>query len=288
MRIIQVPVANRPECVVALTTAFSIAQRSGADVVGVHIRTHRGIKGKASEGKSWLPTWSKSVNWMASTEEEAEEYSRLTATMFKEIATNSNYKVGRKPTKNLSPVAIWRERVGTPDYIMPIIGPAADMMVVSRPAKNGGRKARVFMMQALMNSHRPVLIIPHKPTKTIATQIAIAWNRSGEAARALHASLSLLKIAEKVSFVTVGQPTGSGPGAPEMVRFLRHHGVKADVLSVVNGNDDEEIMKAYNAIGADLLVMGAYSRNRVSELIFGGVTQRMLFSAEIPVLMLHS
>jgi nucleotide-binding universal stress UspA family protein len=34
--------------------------------------------------------------------------------------------------------------------------------------------------------------------------------------------------------------------------------------------------------------MGAYSRNRLRERIFGGVTDHMLHKANIPVFMLHS
>ena len=41
MRLILVPVANRPECARALQTAFDIARRLGASVYGCHIRRHR-------------------------------------------------------------------------------------------------------------------------------------------------------------------------------------------------------------------------------------------------------
>jgi len=34
-------------------------------------------------------------------------------------------------------------------------------------------------------------------------------------------------------------------------------------------------------------VMGAYSRHRLRQLIFGGVTEHMLFNTDIPALMLH-
>jgi nucleotide-binding universal stress UspA family protein len=43
----------------------------------------------------------------------------------------------------------------------------------------------------------------------------------------------------------------------------------------------------YREIGADLVVMGAYSRHRLREILFGGVTEHMLFAADVPVFMLH-
>ncbi|MEL6870668.1 MAG: hypothetical protein AAFO81_12795, partial [Pseudomonadota bacterium] len=41
MRSIVVPVADRPECAKALTTAFLMAQALSANVCGYHIRPHR-------------------------------------------------------------------------------------------------------------------------------------------------------------------------------------------------------------------------------------------------------
>ena len=38
---------------------------------------------------------------------------------------------------------------------------------------------------------------------------------------------------------------------------------------------------------ADLLVMGAYSHSRLREMVFGGVTKRVLNDAALPVLMVH-
>jgi nucleotide-binding universal stress UspA family protein len=48
-----------------------------------------------------------------------------------------------------------------------------------------------------------------------------------------------------------------------------------------------ELESAYRDADADLIVMGAYSRNRYRQLVFGGVTEHMLFKTDLPVLMLH-
>ena len=41
MRVMLVPVADRPECARALNTAFDLGNRLGASVTGCHIRPHR-------------------------------------------------------------------------------------------------------------------------------------------------------------------------------------------------------------------------------------------------------
>ncbi len=40
-------------------------------------------------------------------------------------------------------------------------------------------------------------------------------------------------------------------------------------------------------LGADLVVMGAYSHSRLKELLLGGVTQHVLENATLPVLMMR-
>jgi nucleotide-binding universal stress UspA family protein len=46
------------------------------------------------------------------------------------------------------------------------------------------------------------------------------------------------------------------------------------------------VNQAYRA-GAGLMVMGAYGRPRLRELILGGVTTGVLDTSELPVFMVH-
>ena len=41
MRVIMVPIADRPECATALASALQLAKKLGANVVGCHVRPHR-------------------------------------------------------------------------------------------------------------------------------------------------------------------------------------------------------------------------------------------------------
>jgi nucleotide-binding universal stress UspA family protein len=49
----------------------------------------------------------------------------------------------------------------------------------------------------------------------------------------------------------------------------------------------EAVLDAVRDTRADLLVMGAYGRGRLSEIVFGGFTQRVLANTELPVFLLH-
>jgi len=287
MRAILVPVADRPECVHALETTFGLAHRLGADVIGCHIRAQRADDEPETKENQWFSTTPRE-EWPTLPETEALAASDGAHTLFKKLADAHSYRLSKKPGAQKAPVALWQERVGTPNYIMPIIGPASDMIVVSRPLSKGGKKAQALMMQALFTGHRPVLILPQQQHPLAGKKVAIGWNKGGFEARTLLAVLPLLKQAEDVVFITVGRDSKSGPNARDMIGYLKHHGISArhrDVKS--NNNPSEKLVAAVIDEGSDLLVCGAYSRNRLHEMIFGGVTQHLLTKTDMPILMMH-
>jgi nucleotide-binding universal stress UspA family protein len=49
----------------------------------------------------------------------------------------------------------------------------------------------------------------------------------------------------------------------------------------------EAVLAGADAFSADLLVMGAYGRSRMRELVLGGATRHVLHHLPIPALMSH-
>ena len=49
----------------------------------------------------------------------------------------------------------------------------------------------------------------------------------------------------------------------------------------------DALLSRVSDLGADLLVMGAYSHSRLRERILGGVTRQILAQMTVPVLMAH-
>lgn len=288
MRVILVPVADRPECVISLRSAFALARQTGADVIGCHMRPDRSEKATISVDSSLLSGLGKADEWPLLSEEEATTAATSARLLFERLAAEHDVPVSKKPGSHSAPVALWQERVGTPPYIMPIIGPASDMLVVSRPTKESGRKARALLSQALFSSHRPVLILPQHEHTLTGKRIAIGWNRGGFESRTLLAILPLLKTAEDVVFLTVGRHGKQGPKAQDMIGYLAHHGVTArHVMENAARKEGQILEKLMREEGAEMIASGAYSRSRFKEMVFGGVTHYLLNEADIPVLMMH-
>ena len=49
----------------------------------------------------------------------------------------------------------------------------------------------------------------------------------------------------------------------------------------------EAVLAAAKAEGCDLLVKGAFTRTRLRQMIFGGVTSHIMRHADLPLLMAH-
>lgn len=78
------------------------------------------------------------------------------------------------------------------------------------------------------------------------------------------------------------------PGAEAAPRLARH-GVMVTLTNLVAKNGDVAEVLRRRAIEsrADLIVMGAFKHSRLREWLLGGVTQSMLKSSPVPLLLSH-
>jgi nucleotide-binding universal stress UspA family protein len=288
MRVILVPIADRPECVRVLRAAFPLAQSLSANLIGCHIRPHRDSKvevpgGLLTQGLgSFEADWAKDVSVSQSAKHSADARKLFEAAAHQHGVEMADSPVGSGPTR-----AIWQEQVGSPGKILAIHGPVSDMLIVSRPAAKGGQKARLFLLSALMQSHRPVLVMPQRASKVVGKRILIAWNGRPEAVRSVTGALPLLRQADKVTIATIGKVNDPLPTAAHLATYLRHWGVSAKRVRTKGGHEGERLLEVFRDTESDLLVMGAYSRHRLRELLFGGMTEFMLGQRGLPLLLNH-
>lgn len=151
-----------------------------------------------------------------------------------------------------------------------------------------GRRA---IEDVIFDSGRPVLVIPGRGAKPPPQRVAIAWDGSARAARAVKDALGLLAEAEQVVAVTVSGEKDLSRMAPasDLAGYLAQHGVVCKVLTLAGKRKDVGArMRLFAAEeDIDLIVMGAFMRSRFREAILGGVTRSLLDDCPVPLLLAH-
>ncbi len=164
-----------------------------------------------------------------------------------------------------------------------------DVVVVGRPVKGSSGPSLGTLETALFDSGQAILAVPPVVPSEIGRNILIAWNGSSETARTIRAALDLLRLAERVTVLTVTGMTVPGPTGEAVARQLGREGVEAGSLVVEAGlgESGHKTLEIAADSGADLLLKGGYTRGRLRQALFGGPTNYILFNAELPVFMAH-
>ena len=184
--------------------------------------------------------------------------------------------------------ASWHEEEGKMAELIGPWGRLADLIVVAQPERERNMGLRT-LMAALYDCGRPVLMCPlnQERPREIGQRIAIAWNGSLEAARAVTMSLSLLAGAKEI-LILAGGSNHAANSADALQEYLGLNGIAAEIESLdARRNPGKKILDAATAARSDSIVMGAYSHSRERELVFGGATQQVVDRAHLPIVFAH-
>jgi len=163
-----------------------------------------------------------------------------------------------------------------------------DLIVVPQPDRAAALGMNT-LEAALFDGRKLTAVAPHMDIGPVGDHLAIAWNGNPEASRAVNWSLPILAAAKKVSVIVANDADGGIGRSRSLRRYLRLHGINAEIHTFERGGGDvgAAILGKAGEIDADMLVMGAFGTQKRSDLILGGVTQHVLESAKIPLLMAH-
>lgn len=288
MRVILVPVAGRPESAIALDCAFELAGQMNSDVVACHVRPHRNMSSQSKTASELVLHFDDDALQKGATKKNVESTRNAAHKLFDQRARAHDFPLRKKPSTHSSGIAIWEEFVGSPGRAMSIVGPISDMLMLTRPRSSKSEKARAFLLAAVLHSARPVMVLGAKKQKVPGKRIAIAWNQSNEASLAVKAAMPMLRVAESVTIISRGTEDRVGPKSSHLARYLAHWGIDARIDQSKQEVTPQRLETACDKAKADLLVMGAYSRGRLRERLFGGITEHMLLNSKRAVLVLHT
>jgi nucleotide-binding universal stress UspA family protein len=265
----------------ALETAHLAAQRFKSHIVGLHVMTTE--YAVVFGGEMGFSISSEVDRTLEREGQDRREQARaLFASFMRQHGVNLGGPAGEGPS------AEWREESGRQNAVVGTLGRVFDLIIVERPAKLASL-AEATLEDALFESGRPVMMAPPVAHSTIGERVLVAWNGSTETARTVAFAMPFLAHAASVQVVSVEGGMTPGPSAEDLALNLTRHGIPAIGRHVVaKGRTPGQIYcDEAQAIGADLMVKGAYTQSRLRQMIFGGATRHIIMEATMPVILAH-
>jgi nucleotide-binding universal stress UspA family protein len=170
----------------------------------------------------------------------------------------------------------WRSEVAEPVSFIAKESRAADLVIAGMTTDDTWLDPADLVMQ----TGRPLLMIPNGIEVLKAEGILVAWKDTREARRAIYDALPLLRLCQKAIVAEIDEdhkPAAANHRVEDVVAWLAGQGVNATAraepllkgaAAQLDGLADSE--------GLDLIVAGAYGRGKFREWVFGGVTRDLL------------
>lgn len=190
--------------------------------------------------------------------------------------------------------AEWRCVEDTASHAIQINGRYTDLIVIGR---SNGRIQGVedkLAEHVILDSPKPVLVVPPKASsEPIGKRILVAWKTSREAVRAIDGAMPFLVDAAEVDVVAVNAKSNTEEHGPlpstDICHHLARHGIEVEARELDAADQDaaNALLKWAHDQHSDLIVMGAYGRWRIREILLGSMTEHILKHTTIPVLLAH-
>jgi len=270
----------------ALQAACLLAQRFDAHIEALHVRADpRSLVPYTGEGMDG----SMIEEIMEVTEHEGGRRAESARQMFDEFCRERSLTVADTPSGAAGATISWREEIGREEEVVAVRGRLYDLVLVGRAIRNSALPSPITLEAALLDTGRPVIVAPPATPSAIGRSVAVAWESTPEAARAISFSLPLLAAADTVTVLSPDPVEPPSLPVEELKSRLAWSGVTVDIRAFAT--KDLEIGAGFLAtateVGADLLVKGAYARSRLRQMMLGGRTRHIITHTEIPVLLSH-
>ena len=267
---VMVPLDPGPYTPARLSLARSLADRFGAQLIGVAARevfTTQLYGRGAYINEQIVESASAGL---------VEELAEVGSNFYRAVAGRQNAQLR---SARADPMAFLIDQATT-----------ADLIVLSRNHEESVHdwSCQIEPGDLILHLGRPVLIAPPFTATADMTRIVIGWKDTREARRAVWDSLPFLSRAEQVFIVAVGCEAASDV-PDKLTNYLAQHGIThtRQLRPAARASVAGEIISVARSEGADLIVAGAYGHSRMREVIFGSVTRDLLEAAPVCCMMSH-
>ncbi len=167
----------------------------------------------------------------------------------------------------------------------------ADLLVLGRQRAESTDSAAPLthtLEQVLKQAVRPVVCVPESPAD--GNTVLVAYDGSVQAARTLSAFVGLGLLADlPIRLVTVEKTLGNLAYDTTLAsEFLEGHGFKVDVTCFTSDESPgEALLRLIDETHPALVVLGAYGKGWLREVLLGSVTTQLLQKSNSPLFLYH-
>lgn len=174
----------------------------------------------------------------------------------------------------------WRADLQIAKDFIPAQARSVDLVIVAaQPETDADPYSGTSPSDLVMETGRPILVVPPSTTWFDPRRILVAWKDTRESRRAILDALPFLRRADDVIVVEVC-PAADEQAASERVKdvsaWLLKHGVTASTTTVTEVNAPDDLEALASDMNAGLIVAGAYGHSRLRQWVLGGVTRQFV------------
>lgn len=286
IRKILVPLEGEAGDAVAVESAVTIARDTSAKVEAMFIRHDpREVLAYTNNYSGMLMV----EQLMQGVEERNRKYGEIASRAFENAVAPYRAEMSRSCTK-FRFAAEYADRIGVDSDLVARYGRVSDLVVVATPTGDNTPEYSQTLNAALRFTGKPTLVVPSRVVSPFPRRVAIAWNGSLVAARALGFAAPFIDRAESAEVFIIEDNVTRNVTGEDVVDYLACHGAKAKVTRLTYSASSSEagvLLTACLKHEIDLIVLGAYTHGDLHRLVFGGVTKEIIGRTKIPLLMAH-
>lgn len=155
----------------------------------------------------------------------------------------------------------------------------------------GNAASQMTAEAVIFGSGRPAVLLPELWDIAATDHVAVAWDGSRAAARAVADAQPFLSRAARITVLTVTdeKPLQEKNPGERLAEGLRRRSLPAEAVALRTEDCPigEALQQRAIERGCNLLVMGGYGHSRIRDFVLGGATKGVLGNLLMPVLLSH-
>ncbi|MBP2277475.1 MULTISPECIES: universal stress protein [Sphingomonas] len=183
----------------------------------------------------------------------------------------------------------WRDACGEVAPCLRDESALADLIVVNRQLEACPvPDMRALAGDLVVKGRTPVLAVPEDLVRLDLDRALIAWDGSASSGAAVRAAVPLLRHAQQVTIIAIGDESDRLP-AEAAAAYLSRYDIHAEIDHVALAGEKvgDALFARVSSGHFGYVVMGGFGHARVAEALFGGVTRMMLTKSPVPIFLAH-